>query len=111
VGGGTTTFFLASAILARRSSDPIVVGAEAIASWAAWVGMCLYGTFDLVSCTEAAFLCSSAAPLAFLSLEKNFMIARKVYVELIELEFARVGCELEYEVWMVQAGEGICIKY
>jgi hypothetical protein len=81
VGVGGTLLF-ASAILACRFTVPTYVGAEAKASCAACVGMCLYGTRGLgSSCAAAAFLYSSAAPLAFLSLEKNFIVKRSVDVE------------------------------
>jgi uncharacterized membrane protein YphA (DoxX/SURF4 family) len=63
----------AAAILSLNSSACIVVGLADRASAAAWTGTCLYGTFGF-GCSWAAavaFLCSSAAPFAFLSLEKN----------------------------------------
>jgi hypothetical protein len=65
----------AAAILSLNSSACMVVGVADRASAAACFGTCLYGTFGFgcswTAAAAAAFLCSSAAPFAFLSLEKK----------------------------------------
>jgi hypothetical protein len=64
--------FLYAATFARASSADQLCGANESASWAACVGMCLYGRdFDFEpSSSAAACLCSLAAFLALLILEK-----------------------------------------